>query len=118
MTLAEGIETKELREALETVEWIAGEESDSLFCTSCGSFKRNGHDNDCDLSCALSRPKSSYEQEAELMENEIRMGRLWDEVSSTADFDEAIKIHILWKAAREALDEFRGRKTPTSESKP
>jgi len=115
MTLAEGLELKELREALEYADG-GGDE----WCPDCtiSRPKDEGHKPGCRIGNALSRDKTSYEREALLVENVVEMART---ASSQITVDDKGGIGIvgkfkqfaLMKFAVETLDVFRGERTYT-----
>ena len=100
MSLAEGLEAKELREALEKTIVIFRHKGNDEPTTLDWANAIKAMDN------ALSRPKESYTQEAELMDSVVSMAKLFIEDDSSTAQD---AFHMLDKAI-EALDKFRAER--------
>lgn len=90
MTIAEGLELKELREALQ---WCSGSSDFSE-----GGIAREGWLKGPHL--ALSRDKTSHEQEAQLMEDVVSAAK---EEKQNGGYPQRTRDAI------EAIDEFRGK---------
>lgn len=106
-----GLEAKKLREALENIQWLdeMTERQEVIGrCPECESENKHGHMGDCKTGKALSREKSSYEQEARLMEAVVK----------SANYTKATGIKFIHPAtgkdgtymALEALNKFREEK--------
>ncbi|KKM92701.1 hypothetical protein LCGC14_1215770 [marine sediment metagenome] len=127
MSLAEGLELKELRQALYGLCVGAINYENRTTCLCCTQTVIEGHKEDCSAWNALSRDKSSYEREAELMENlylamkksEADLRELHDPLiemgmdnHSMMDLEQEARepVYVAYKA----IDEFRVKTHPAT----